>query len=211
VDQKVRAAADLLGRLGATIKPVSVPMHLQSVAVWTPIGVEGTVDCMMTGNGFPTGWRGLYLTSLIKAYSPWPARANELSHSLKYVILLGQYILNEYGGFHYAKAQNLSRRLRAAYDRALADVDMLLMPTLPLKATPIPPPDAPASLVIQRAHEMFANTAAFDATGHPALTVPCGLGDGLPIGLMLVGRHYDEATLYRAAYAFEQAEDWKAM
>ncbi len=83
------------------------------------------------------------------------------------------------------------------------------MPTLPMTATPIPPEDADRSLIIQRAHEMFGNTAAFDVTGHPALSIPCGLSEGLPVGLMLVGKHYDEATIYRAAYAFEQAEDWK--
>jgi amidase len=79
------------------------------------------------------------------------------------------------------------RRHAAAYDRALTKLDALVMPTLPIKATPIPPPDAPKSLVIKRAHEMFANTAIFDSTGHPAVTVPCGLSDGLPVGLMLVG------------------------
>lgn len=211
VDEKVRAAAKRLEKLGAKVETISIPMHLHSVAIWTPIGVEGTVDCMMLGNGFGTNWRGLYVTSLLDTYSSWRHRADELSHSLTYVILLGQYMLNQYGGHHYAKAQNLSRRLRAAYDQALSKVDLLLMPTLPLKATPIPPPDAPRSLVIQRAHEMFPNTAAFDATGHPALTIPCGLGDGLPIGLQFVGRHYDEETIYRAAYAFEQSEDWQKM
>ena len=103
------------------------------------------------------------------------------------------------------------RRHAAAYDRALTKLDALVMPTLPIKATPIPPPDAPKSLVIKRAHEMFANTAIFDSTGHPAVTVPCGLSDGLPVGLMLVGKPFDEATLYRAAFAFEQAQDWKTI
>ena len=46
---------------------------------------------------------------------------------------------------------------------------------------------------------------------HPAMTVPCGMIDGLPVGLMLIGKHFDEPTIYRAAYAFEQAGDWKTM
>jgi amidase len=100
---------------------------------------------------------------------------------------------------------------RADYDAALAQVDLLIMPTLPLKATPLPPPDAPRALYIQRAFEMLANTAPFDATGHPAMSVPCGLGDGLPVGLMIIGKHYDEATIYRAAAAFERDGDWKKM
>ena len=60
-------------------------------------------------------------------------------------------------------------------------------------------------------YDTVPNTAVFDATGHPALTIPCGLSDGLPVGLMLVGRHFDEATIYRAAYAYEQSVDWRAL
>ena len=71
--------------------------------------------------------------------------------------------------------------------------------------------DAPRELYIQRAFEMIPNTASFDATGHPAISIPCGMGDGLPIGLMIIGRHYDESTIYRAAAAFEKAGDWKNM
>ncbi len=211
VDDKVRRAAEHFRRLGATVEEVSIPMHLQSVAIWTPIGVEGTVELMMLGNGFGTNWRGLYVTSLLDAHSQWHHRAQELSESLKYVILLGQHMQRYHRGRFYAKAQNLARRLTAAYDAALAQHDLLLMPTLPIKATPIPPPDAPRTLVVQRAHEMFANTAAFDITPHPALTIPCGLSDGLPVGMMLVAKQYDEATIYRAASAFEQAKDWKTL
>jgi amidase len=63
---------------------------------------------------------------------------------------------------------------------------------------------------------MIGNTAPFHATGHPAMTVPCGLSDGLPVGMMLVGmmlvgRHHDEATLYRATHAFEQGTDRRSL
>jgi amidase len=211
VDAKVRKAIKLFEKMGCKVSEISIPEHRIGVAVWTPIGVEGTVACMMNGNGFGTNWKGLYVTSLLDTYAKWRHHADELSHSLAYVILLGQYMLNQYGGHFYAKAQNVMRRYAAAYDAALAQVDVLVMPTLPMKATPIPPPDASKGLVIKRAHEMFANTAIFDSTGHPALTVPCGLSDGLPVGLMLVGRQFDEATLYRAAFAFEQAKDWKTI
>jgi len=120
-------------------------------------------------------------------------------------MLLGHYFVKHHRGHFYAKAQNLSRKLRDAYDAALADFDVLVMPTLPLKATPLPPADAPREVSIQRAFEMISNTAPFDATGHPAMSVPCGQSDGLPIGLMLIGKHWEESTIYRAAHAFEQA------
>ena len=56
---------------------------------------------------------------------------------------------------------------------------------------------------------MIRNTAPFDVTGHPAMSVPCGLSDDLPIGLMLVGRHWNESTIYKAADAYEKSHDWK--
>jgi amidase len=58
---------------------------------------------------------------------------------------------------------------------------------------------------------MITNTAPFDISHHPAMAIPCGMSDGLPISMMLVGKHFDEATIYRAAYAFEQSEDWTSM
>ena len=59
------------------------------------------------------------------------------------------------------------------------------------------------------AFEMLPNTAPFDVTGHPAMNIPCGMSGGLPVGMMLVGKHYDESTIYRAAHAFEQLGDWR--
>src|SRR2546426_6022983 len=63
----------------------------------------------------------------------------------------------------------------------------------------------------RRALEMIANTAPFDITHHPAMAIPCGMVDGLPVSMMLAAKHFDEPTIYRAAYAFEQAGDWKRM
>ena len=58
---------------------------------------------------------------------------------------------------------------------------------------------------------MLENTAPFNMTGHPAITIPCGKSNGLPIGLMLVGRHFEDATLFQAADAFEQHTDWETL
>jgi amidase len=211
VDAKVRAGAQRLAELGAEVSEISVPMHALGHAIWTPIALEGLTDLMMKGNGFGTNWKGLYVTSLLDAHSNWRARADELSDSLKIAMFAGEYFQKHYRGRYYAKAQNLSRQLRAAYDAALDRVDLLLMPTLPMKATPIPPPDAPLELYVQRAFEMIPNTAPFDATGHPAMSIPCGMSEGLPIGLMLIGRHWKESTIYQAAHAFEQLGDWRRM
>ena len=208
VDAKVKAAAEVFSRLGAEVREINVPMHRSGVAIWTPIALEGLQAQMMIGNGMGFNWKGLYTTSLLDAHSNWRSRADELSDSLKISMFVGEYFIRHYRGHFYAKAQNLGRKLKAAYDAALATCDLLLMPTLPIKATPLPPQDAPLSLYIQRAFEMIGNTAPFDATGHPAMSLPCGIADGLPIGMMLIGKDYDEATIYRAAHAFEQSADW---
>jgi amidase len=210
-DAKVRAGAEHFRKLGAVVEDVSVPMHALGTAIWLPIAAEGATEFMMKGNAMGTNWRGLYTTTLLDAHSAWKHRADELSDSLKITMLLGQYFTKHYRGHFYAKAQNLSRKLRAVYDAALDTYDLLLMPTLPMKATPLPPPDASRELYLQRAFEMVTNTAPFDATGHPAMSLPCGMSHGLPVGLMLIAKYYGEATIYQAAAAFEGAGDWKKM
>ncbi|MBK8765891.1 MAG: amidase [Burkholderiaceae bacterium] len=209
VDAKVRQAAERLARLGAQVEEVSIPMHLDGAAIWTPVALEGLQAQMMNGNGMGFNWKGLYTTSLLDRHANWRSRANELSPSLKLSMLIGQYFITHYGGRFYAKSQNLARLLRKTYDDTLNRYDLLLMPTVPIKAQPIPPAGAPLSLVIQRAFEMVANTAPFDVTGHPAMSIPCGLSEGLPVGMMLIAKFWQESTIYRAAYAFEQSGDWR--
>lgn len=209
VSAKVRQAADRLRELGAEVFEISIPMHEVGAAIWTPICVDGLVDMMMEGNAGGTNYRGLFVTGLMDAHARWRERADELSPSLKACMLAGGHFQRHHHGRYYAKARNLERRLRGAYDDALQQADMLLMPTLPMKATPLPPPDAALSLTIQRAFEMIPNTAPFSCTGHPAMNIPCGLSEGLPIGMMLVARHWNESTIYRAAAAFEQSGDWR--
>ncbi len=205
VDAKVRAAAALFGKLGASVSEISIPMHRIGRDIWLPIAAEGAQMQMMAGNGMGFNWKGFYTVSLLDAHSAWRARANELSDSLKITMFLGEYFIRHYRGRFYAKAQNIARRLVAAYDTALASYDLLLMPTLPMKATPLPPRDASLALYLQRAFEMLPNTCAFDVTGHPAMSIPCGDSDGLPVGAMLIGKKFDESMIYRAAHAFEQA------
>jgi len=211
VDEKVRQGAELLKKLGATVEEVSIPMHLLGPAMWTPIGVEGITQTMMFGDGYGLSRQDLYVTSLIDKLHGWQLRANELSETTKVLTTLGAYIKKYHGTHYYGKAVNLSRKLTEAYDAVLKQYDLLLMPTLPMKAQPLPPADAPREQYFQRALEMLGNTCPFDITHHPAMTLPCGMVDGLPAALMLVGRHFDEPTIYRAAHAFEQAGDWKKM
>ncbi|MCG8691228.1 MAG: hypothetical protein MI806_08460, partial [Minwuiales bacterium] len=151
------------------------------------------------------------VTSLMDKHRGWRERADEMSETTKLFTMLGTYINQHHGSRYYGKAMNITRQLTAAYDAVLADYDLLMMPTTVLKAQPLPGPDASREEYVQRALEMIANTSPFDISHHPAMAIPCGMSDGLPVSMMLVGKHYDELTIYRAAHAFEQAGDWKAM
>jgi len=211
VDAVVRDAAERFKGMGVSVDTVSIPLHRLGSAIWLPVAAEGALMQMMLGNGFGFNWQGLYVTSMLDFHSGWRSRADELSDTLKNTMLLGHYMVTRYRGHYYAKAQNLIRRLRAAYDEVLSRYDLLLMPTLPIVATPLPESNAPVGEILQRGFEMLANTAQFDCTHHPAMSLPCGMVDGLPVGMMLVGKAFDEETIYRAAAAFERGVDWKSI
>ena len=115
-----------------------------------------------------------------------------------------------YHNRYHAKAQNLRALLRKAYDDVLGDYDLLAMPTIPFPAAKIPPPDCSREQYVEAALNMQQNTCPFDVSGHPGFTVPCGKVGGLPIGMMLVGRHFDEAAAISAGRAFEQIGDWES-
>jgi amidase len=210
-DGKVRDAIDRLREAGASVNEVSIPMHLDGFHIWTAIIVEGSTELMIKGDGFGYSWNGHYVTSLRDAYARgWRSRPNDMSETVKMVLLLGEYMHRNYHGRYYAKGQNLRRALRAAYDAVLAEHDLLVMPTIPFRATAIPPADCSREEYVSLALNMVGNTCPFDVSGHPAMTVPCAKVDDLPIGMMLIGRRFDEAKVLRAAAAFEAQGDWQS-
>ena len=209
VDHKVLAAAERFRELGAEVREITIEEHNFATDLWTAITVEGLQDHMMHGNSGGTNYRGLFLPSMMDQVSHWGSRADELSHSLKTCMFLGEYFQEQYRGRYYGKAQNLMRNVKQSYLAALNEVDLLLMPTVPMKPQQIPPADCSISLYVQRAFEMVGNTAPFNVTGLPAMSLPCGLSEGLPIGMTLVGRFYDEMRIYQAAHSFEQSGDWR--
>jgi amidase len=211
VNATVRRAIARFEALGCAVSEVSIPMHLVGQALFVPIATEGLTQTMMYGDGYGVSRPDLYVTSLMDCHRRWRHQPNELSETTKLFTLLGTYIRQQYGSRYYGKAMNVTRLLRAAYDAALDQFDLLVMPTTPNKATELPPPDAPRKLIVERAMNMMCNTSSFNITHHPAMAIPCGLSDGLPISMMLVGKHWDEAKIYRAAYAFEQSADWTTM
>jgi amidase len=211
VNAKVRDAVARLEKLGCAVSEVSIPMHMLGLAILMPIGTEGLTQMMMQGDGYGFGRPDLYVTSLMDFHRNWRNRADELSETTKLFTMLGTYIRKYYGARYYGKAINVTRQLRASYDAALANFDLLVMPTTPMTANELPPSDAPREMVVDHAMNMMANTAPFDITHHPAMAIPCGMCDGMPVSMMLIGKHWDEPTIYRAAHAFEQSGDWTAM
>jgi amidase len=211
VDAGVRAATKVLQDQGASVEQISVPWHLTGVPIWSAIALEGTFHAMVK-SPLPRNIEGVYPISLAGRLSSLRDRANELPDTVKVGMLLGAYTDKFYQGYFYFKAQNLRRRLRAAYDAALAKYDLLLMPTTRMMASPIPSPDAPMEVLMQHSWEQITNTCPFNITHHPALSIPCGFGEGgRPIGLMLVARHWQESTLYQAGDAFERSSKWQSM
>ena len=208
VDAHVSDAAQRLAKLGAVVEQVSVPMHALGFPVWSAIRGDAACVTLLEMNGAGIAHEGLYVTSLLDHAMGWRGRADEFADTLKIASIFSAYTLDRYGGHYYAKAQNLRRRVRAAYDAALMAHDLLLMPTVPMKATPIPGKGATPQEITRRSWEPTRNTCPFNVTGHPAISLPCGMEDGRPVGLMLVGRHYAEETIYRAAAAFERSGDW---
>jgi amidase len=209
VDDSVRAAAERLARAGAQVVPCSVPMHRRASALTLPLLVEGMYRTVLRDDGQGVGRSDLYVPGYQAKMRRWREHAASLSPMVVSLGLAGAYIDREFGTRYYGKAVNLARRVRAAYDEAFASLDCLLMPTSPTTATPLPAPDAGIAVRVARAGEAVANTQPFDVSHHPAISVPCGMVDGLPVGAMLVGRHHEEATLYRLAQSLEQSEDWR--
>lgn len=206
IDEAVKGAAFAFEKLGAKVRELSIPVHRDGIHIWSVAAIEGILYQMIRGNGWGMGWQGYYATSAIDFYGK--ARrllANNFSDTVKQVILLGHYMTERYQGRYYAKAQNQVRLLRDAYDQALKEVDLLVMPTCAPKGKAWPHVENPTAEDIFRIGFFHHwNTCPFDLTGHPSLTVPCAKSNGLPIGMMLTGRRFEDATVLRAAHAFQQ-------
>jgi amidase len=201
----VRAAILRFAALGAEVVEASVPLHRHGNAIWLPLAAEGCLATMFHGNGFGHGPKGVYLPSAMQRQSLWRAQATLLGDNVKLGMLLGGYMARAYGGRYYGRAHNLLRLLAAAYDAALESVDVLACPTLPFPPPPRPTAEAGRAAALAATFGMTVTASPFNATGHPSLSLPCGWLDGLPVGLMLTGRHGSERLLYRAAAALEAA------
>ena len=173
VDAKVKAGASASAKLGATVEEVSIPMHLRR---------RRHLDCRSRSKAPPSSddERQRHGHQLAGLYKTTPARRPfRLASPRRRTVRQPQdhdaarcnTSPSTIAAISTPRRRTSNRKLRAAYDAVLGNYDLLLMPTLPMKATPLPPPDAPRELYIQRAFEMVPNTAPFDVT-RPSVDEP---------------------------------------
>ncbi|KAK5133297.1 hypothetical protein LTR08_008031 [Meristemomyces frigidus] len=215
------SAVSKLKTLGATITDISVPAHTNAAVVWMlslPIagGKQGLLSDL-------TGRKQLFLTDRVRA-SPRrqlsQAAFDALGPGGQNLWLRHLYLSEKYGPELHAKCANLLRKISDDYDRALDSVDVLVMPTLPsppCKLFEHPAAHGPLER-LGRNVGLVGNTAPFNSTGHPALTIPVGfvpaLDDAavkLPAGLQIVGRKFGDGECLRVGAAWEAAFDWKTL
>ena len=208
VVEAVREVAGQLRELGADVQDVSIPEHETAGAVAFAGFIEGMTS-LITGGGNGYHWRGRYWPEVADALAAAVReRADKLSPQIKMTLMLGLHLRREHAGSVYARAQNARPLLVAAYDRALEQADLLLMPTTPGVAHAYEP-DMPLHDHLMRGWALLANTSPTDMTGHPALSVPAAEWDGLPVGAMLIGRHFADARLLSVARTYERLHGFK--
>jgi amidase len=218
VSAGVLAAVSTLEKLGAEVSRISVPQHAQIDSVYAALVLEGARAIHDTGF-FGIGAKTYYPASVITAIDRmWRAHGDMLPPRTKLAHLVAELSRRNYHGGVYAKAHNVRPAYVGAFDRALAKVDVLALPTVRNIAPPVeeePRDPTEAILASLRRNWMLLpmayNTKPTNYTGHPALAVPCGKVNGMPISLQLVGNFLADPLLLRVAYAYQRAVDWEAI
>lgn len=221
VKDAVLGAADIYSQGGAIIQPVSVPSHNEAMLPMLPIFFEGAryfVESNLGGAQVISH----YPTSLITLFGRFrSAHGHEMGIGMKLNLVIGEYLHRRYQGRFYAKAQNIRATFRSAYDSAFSKCDLLLMPTVPVKAPKYVPPEDHVDAIDRTLFGgtkgldlglICHNTGPFNLTGHPAISIPCAKSTaGLPIGMMLVAPFFREDLLMSAGLAFQEAVDWDSL
>ena len=205
--EQVEASVERLASLGASIRRVSVPEHNRIGPPGFVCNLEGIASLLRSG-GFGYGSLTAYDPSFSAVLSnALRSHANDLSPQVKLAWSVGSILNIRYGGALYGASHNSLAGYRKAYERMFADVDVLVMPTTPFVAYE-PYSGADLDEFISRGWSMLANTAQFNATGLPAISLPTGMVGTLPVGTMLVAPLHQEALLLQIARSYEDAYGW---
>jgi aspartyl-tRNA(Asn)/glutamyl-tRNA(Gln) amidotransferase subunit A len=203
VDEAVRDALDTLAGLGAKVVDVSLPHTDYALPVYYLIAPAEASANLARYDGMRYGL-SLPEPDLWERYRQ--TRGQGFGPEVKRRIMLGTYALSAgYYDAYYLKASQVRTLIRRDFDQALEHCDVLVAPTTPTTAFKLGEKvDDPLQMYLQ---DVF--TLALSLAGLPGLSLPCGFdGNGLPIGLQIMGGAFDEATVLRVAQAYEQATDW---
>jgi len=206
VEQGVRSALRTLEAAGATIEEVSLPHTRYGVAAYYLIATAEASSNLARYDGVRYGRRSPGGSGLLDMYCT--TRSEGFGTEVKRRIMLGTYALSAgYYDAYYLKAQKVRTLIRRDFEQVFERCDVLATPVAPTTAFRIGEKmDDPLQMYLT---DVFTNS--INLAGLPAVSVPCGMDHaGLPIGLQIVGRPYDESAPLRAARAYEQLTDWPA-
>ena len=201
--QSVLAALEVLKGLGATVEEVSLPHSKYALAAYYILSSSEASSNLSRFDGIRYGFRAEGVKNLMELYKE--TRAQGFGDEVKRRIMLGTYSLSA-GTYdaYYKKAQQARTLIKQDYDKIFEQYDVIVGPTAPTAAFKI-------GENVDDPMTMYANdilTIPINLAGVPAISIPCGFDGDLPLGLQIIGKHFDEETIYRTAYAYEQATDF---
>lgn len=203
VEGSVRGAVEILKGLGAKITDITLPHTEYAVATYYIVAPAEASSNLARFDGVQYGLRDEKAKDIVDMYIK--SRSKGFGNEAKRRILLGTYCLSAgYYDAYYLKAQKVRTKIREDFDNAFKGCDIIITPTSPTPAFKIGERmNDPLSMYLSDIFTIPANLA-----GLPAISIPCGFtGSGLPIGLQIMAKPFDEETIFRAAYAFEQSTE----
>ena len=205
VEQAVRAAIEELRKLGATVVDISLPNSEYALATYYIIAPAEASANLARYDGMKYGYRSpQHLNSVDSMLA---TREYGFGEEVKRRIMLGTYALSAgYYDAYYKKAQQVRTLVARDFEQAFEQVDVIVGPTTPTVAFPLGAKiDDPLAMYLNDVYTVPANLA-----GIPGISVPCGFAEGLPIGLQILGKHFDEASVLLVADAYQRVTDWHA-
>ncbi|SHM64208.1 aspartyl/glutamyl-tRNA(Asn/Gln) amidotransferase subunit A [Caldanaerovirga acetigignens] len=200
VKEAILSAARVFERLGASVEEISLPHTEYALWAYYIIAPAEASSNLARYDGIRYGVRAKDYDDLIDLYKK--TRSEGFGSEVKRRIMLGTYALSSgYYDAYYLKAQKVRTLVKADFDRAFEKYDVIIAPTAPTPAFRIgEKTDDPLKMYMSDVCTIPVNMA-----GLPAISIPCGFSGGLPVGLQIIGKPFDEATVIRAAYTFERA------
>lgn len=198
VVETVRDAVDDLESLGASVTSVEIPELDHVGSAWWGVGPIEFAAAYLTNDVGLWRRRG-GIESLATGFERVRRGTSaDIGTVPKEVILLGAHLLFNHGARHYARAQNLRTALTEVVDETLSEMDVLVTPSTPTTALEL------GAFGNEEMPSPNESLTPANVTGHPALSIPCGAVEGLPVGMQLIGDWYDDGVLFDVAYEYEQ-------